>query len=140
MAAELPGMFAPDDVADIGRPSGPVDAGRKESRVYKIKVVRRKCECSIQVVNLQDVVLATVTPTQILSLPGQICNDTSTGLLKGTRLRNQEWGSPFPVSRFLTGGTKRRFNHSPVAKDCPEYHLGSCAGQCPRQLPLNNKC
>lgn len=44
LAAELPGIFAPDDVADIGRPPSTVDAGRKESRVYKIKVVRRKCE------------------------------------------------------------------------------------------------
>lgn len=56
----LLGLFAPDDVADVGWPSAAVNAGRKESRVDKIEVVRRECEWFVQVIDLFGFMLATV--------------------------------------------------------------------------------
>jgi hypothetical protein len=54
------GGCVPDYVTEIGRPSGSVDAGRKESRVDKIEVVCGKREGAIQVIDLFGDILATV--------------------------------------------------------------------------------
>ena len=45
-------LLVPDDITNIGWPSSTVNAGRKKSRLNKIKVVRRECEVSVQIVNL----------------------------------------------------------------------------------------
>jgi len=55
------GVFAPDNVVDVGWPSVAVDAGRKEPRVDKVEVLGREREWPIQVINLHSVMLATVT-------------------------------------------------------------------------------
>jgi len=54
------GGLAPEYVAEIGWPSGSVDAGRKESGVDKIEVVCGKGEGAIQVIDLFGDTLATV--------------------------------------------------------------------------------
>lgn len=62
------GYLAPDDVADIRWPSRSVNAGRKESRVDEVKMIRWESEISIQVVNLCLGLLATVFPLANLHL------------------------------------------------------------------------
>lgn len=64
------GVFAPDDIVDVGWPSVAVDAGRKESRVDKVEVVRREREWPVQIINLHSVMLATVTQDCTLNRTG----------------------------------------------------------------------
>lgn len=121
----LLGIFAPDDVTNVGWPSVTVNAGRKESRVNKIEVVRRECEWSIQVINLHDTSSATVLPWQSLNKTGQpkMSLEADATACKG-------------LDNLLHNGFIERLkggSYLPEATSFQAHRPGSCAGQCLHQ-------
>lgn len=96
------GRVVPHYVTDIGWPASPVDAGRKESRVYQVKMVCREGESSVQVVHLHSILLATVRTgsTRLNSNWNSMWIDRVDGLEHGGM--NRALSDPLSTTAFKT--------------------------------------